>query len=64
MVYYDNDQIKLLKKYFESMGTDEDSKIDVTQLEEILISIGLVKCRDDVIGLLCGFTTKSKIDFQ
>tara|TARA_B110000285_G_scaffold208837_1_gene249341 strand:+ start:723 stop:1007 length:285 start_codon:yes stop_codon:yes gene_type:complete len=64
MVYYDNDQIKLLKKYFESMGTDEDQKIDVTQLEEILISIGLVKSRDDVIGLLSGFTTKNQIDFQ
>ena len=50
MVYYDNQQIKQIKKYFETMGPDEDGMIGISQLEEILISLGLAASRSDVIN--------------
>lgn len=64
MVYYDNHQISLLRKYFGSLGTDMDQNIESTQLEEILISIGLAKCREDVLKLIDGVTKNTKINFQ
>ena len=30
MVYYDNQQIKQIKKYFETMGPDEDGMIGIS----------------------------------
>ena len=42
MIYYNTEQLKMLKEYFNQMA-DEDEHVNVDKLCEVLYSFGFVK---------------------
>ena len=59
MVYYDQEQIQVLKHHFEQMAVN--NKINKTNMEDILVSLGLIIQKDEITAL---FEGRTEIDFQ
>lgn len=51
--YYSNDQIELLRKYFNQLDLDGSGTISPSEIEEMLISLGLARTREEVEEMIC-----------
>lgn len=47
-VYFDQKQIHKIKNFFEQLDTENKGYIDIHDLEEMLISLGLTQSRKDI----------------
>lgn len=52
MVYYDNEQVNKMRKYFKELDTDRSGMIGPSEIEETLISLGLAKTESDVLAVV------------
>ena len=52
MVYYDQEQIQVLKHHFEQIAIDD--RINKSQMEDILVSLGLIVSKDEITALFKG----------
>ena len=53
-------EIKELKKYFNSLDDDGSGEIDIQELENPLISLGIAETRDDVIKIIESVTEEGE----
>ena len=51
--YYSNEQIELLRKYFNQLDMDGSGTISPSEIEEMLISLGLARTREEVEEMIC-----------
>ena len=59
MVYYDQEQIQILKQHFEQIAVDDN--ITKQEMEDVLVSLGLIVQKEELNALFDGQT---EIDFQ
>lgn len=64
--YYSNDQIELLRKYFNQLDVDGSGTISPSEIEETLISLGLARSREDVEEIIGEIDQKGsgELDFE
>ncbi|KAF4677320.1 hypothetical protein FOL47_002248 [Perkinsus chesapeaki] len=54
MVDFDDDERKMLRTYFDALDRDASGSIDVSELEEVMVALGLAEKRSDVEKMLSG----------
>lgn len=47
-VYFDNDQVKRIRKYFNELDSDMSGMVSANEIEEMLISLGLTNSKEEV----------------
>lgn len=52
LVYYDQKQLHNIKGFFEQLDADGKGYIGIQDLEEMLVSLGLARCRQDIESVL------------
>lgn len=60
------DRVKMLRDWFEALDADGSGDISVEELEEPLISIGVVASKEDLITMINKYDSSGdgEIDFQ